>query len=553
MKLLQVKDLCIGYHSPDGTIAPAVRDVSLFVNRGESVGLVGESGSGKSTVARALLGYCRPGGVITSGDILIDGQDVRTMEGKMRGARIAFVPQNPLSSLTPHMKIGAQLDEAVHRHRGSNAKEARERTLHLLSATGLPNPTALYDRYPHQLSGGQRQRVVIAAALAGTPSLIVLDEPTTALDRTTEVQILELIQRLRAEFNPGIIYVSHDLHVISQMCDRVLVMLDGMVVEEGEKDRVFNFPSHAYTRKLIAAVPKLEKQTPAHSDSNGSLLSVRDLSFSYAPRPGLFRRLCQGDASARTALPTLQNISFEIGQGETLGLVGESGSGKSTAGNIVAGLQGSAEGALYFAGQPLPVPAVKRSKDARRKIQIVFQDPLSSLNPRQRIGTILMRPLQIFHDMPPAAARARALQLLEEMRLPPEVFTKYPRQLSGGQQQRVAIARAFAAEPQLIICDEITSALDAQIQLQILQLLKELQRTTGTSLLFISHDLGVVREMADRVLVLQQGVIRESGATESVFERPTDSYTKLLLGAAPKIERRQNFAALSACEGQGGI
>lgn len=545
MKLLQVKDLCIGYRNADGTTAPAVRDVGFSVNRGESIGLVGESGSGKSTLARALLGYCRPGGLITSGSILIDGQDVRTMEGHMRGARVAFVPQNPLSSLTPHMKIGSQLDEAVRRHSRCGAKEARERTLHLLSATGLPNPTALYDRYPHQLSGGQRQRVVIAASLAGTPSLIVLDEPTTALDRTTEVQILELIHQLRAEFNPGIVYVSHDLRVISQMCDRVLVMLDGVVVEEGATERIFSSPGHAYTRTLIGAVSKLEKRKAACSSPSKPLLSVRNLSFSYNSRPGRFRRLLRGNDSAQTVRPTLQNISFEIGQGETLGLVGESGSGKSTAGNIVAGLQSSVEGALYFAGQPLPASTFKRPKDARRKIQIVFQDPLSSLNPRQRIGTILMRPLQIFHDMPRAVAHARALRLLEEMRLPPEAFTKYPRQLSGGQQQRVAIARAFAADPQLIICDEITSALDAQIQLQILQLLKELQRTTGTSLLFISHDLGVVREMADRVLVLQDGVIRESGTTESVFERPADSYTKLLLGAVPGMERHS--AAAPAC------
>ncbi|MBS0529482.1 MAG: ABC transporter ATP-binding protein, partial [Proteobacteria bacterium] len=544
MNLLQVKDLCIGYHHADGTIAPAVRGVSFSINRGESVGLVGESGSGKSTVARALLGYCRPGGSITSGSILIDGQDVRTMEGHMRGARIAFVPQNPLSSLTPHMKVGSQLDEAVRRHRNCSAKEARERTLHLLSATGLPNPTALYRRYPHQLSGGQRQRVVIAAALAGTPALIVLDEPTTALDRTTEVQILELIQRLRAEFNPGIVYVSHDLHVISQMCDRVLVMLDGVVVEEGAKERIFNAPRHEYTRTLLGTSSRLEKPQPIHSNPDNPLLSVRNLAFSYGSRPGWLRRLLRGNESAQAIKPTLQNISFEIGQGETLGLVGESGSGKSTAGNIVAGLQASAEGTLCFAGQPLPISTFKRSKEARRKIQIVFQDPLSSLNPRQRIGAILMRPLQIFHGMPREAARIRALKLLEDMSLPPEVFTKYPRQLSGGQQQRVAIARAFAAEPQLIICDEITSALDARIQLQILRLLKDLQRTTGTSLLFISHDLGVVREMADRVMVLQSGMIRESGTTESVFERPIDSYTKLLLGAAPGI--RQHLAAASA-------
>lgn len=531
---LDVQGLEIGYRRSDGRVVPAVRGVSFTVRPGESLGIVGESGSGKSTVARALLGHCRAGGVITGGAVRIAGVDILQLDeaGRrgLRGRQIAFVPQNPLSSLTPHMRIGEQVDEAVRHLRGCGATEARARTLELFRATNLPEPETLCTRYPHELSGGQRQRVVIAAALAGDPGLVVLDEPTTALDKTTEVQVLELVRSLRQRFNTSLIYVSHDLGVISRMCDKVIVMYQGGVVEQGDASQIFGAPTHAYTRQLIAAIPRVDAEPAprvhAGHDAGQPLLSARQLAFSYpARRRAWFQR------AERQSRPALAELSFSIGRGETLGLVGESGSGKSTAASLVAGLMAPSGGSLSFDGQPLAALATGRSAALRRRVQIVFQDPLSSLNPRQRIATILERPLTMFTPLRGAALRERAQSLMRAMDLDPALLECYPRQLSGGQQQRVAIARAFAAEPDLVICDEITSALDVSVQAQVLELLLALQRKTGTAYLFISHDLGVIRRMADRVVVLRHGEVCEAGPTEDVFRAPRSDYTRLLLEA----------------------
>ncbi len=533
---LEVRGLDIGYRHADGRIVGAVRGVEFTVDAGTSLGIVGESGSGKSTVARALLGHCRAGGVITAGTVSIAGTDILRLDeaGRrgLRGRHIAFVPQNPLSSLTPHMRIGEQVDEAVRHLRGCTAAEARARTLELFKATNLPDPEALCARYPHELSGGQRQRVVIAAALAGDPGLLVLDEPTTALDKTTEVQVLELVRTLRQRFNTSLIYVSHDLGVISRLCDQVIVMHQGRVVEHGDAATIFGAPSHAYTRQLIAAIPRLDAEPPPRARASGGnlaspLLVAKELAFSYPARRRSW--LSRPEAAAR---PALASLSFAIGKGKTLGLVGESGSGKSTAASLVAGLMGPTGGALQFEGQALAPKATARSLALRRRIQIVFQDPLSSLNPRQRIATILERPLAMFTTLRGGALRERAQALMRAMHLDPALLTCYPRQLSGGQQQRVAIARAFAAEPDLIICDEITSALDVSVQAQVLDLLLELQRNTGTAYLFISHDLGVIRRMADSVVVLRHGEVCEAGPTEEVFRAARSPYTKLLLEAS---------------------
>ncbi|WP_051953289.1 dipeptide ABC transporter ATP-binding protein [Xenophilus azovorans] len=530
---LEVRGLDIGYRRSDGRVTRAVRGVHFTVEAGTSLGIVGESGSGKSTLARALLGHCRPGGVITAGSVRIAGEDILRLDEagrrRLRGRHIAFVPQNPLSSLTPHMRIGDQVDEAVRHLRGCGAAEARARTLELFEATRLPDPAALCARYPHELSGGQRQRVVIATALAGDPGLLVLDEPTTALDKTTEVQVLELVRTLRHRFNTSLIYVSHDLGVISRMCERVLVMYEGEVVEDGEAAAIFGAPAHAYTRQLIAAIPRIDAEPPARaapaSPRDGAAMVAADgLAFSYRAR----RRHWPGRPAAPDR-PALAGLSFSIARGETLGLVGESGSGKSTAAALVAGLMAPSGGTLDFDGAPLAPLATQRPLALRRRIQIVFQDPLSSLNPRQRIATILERPLAMFTQLRGAAARERAEALMHAMHLDPALLECYPRQLSGGQQQRVAIARAFAAEPDLIVCDEITSALDVSVQAQVLDLLLELQRKTGTAYLFISHDLGVVRRMADRVIVLRRGEVCESGPTDAVFRAPRSDYTRLLL------------------------
>jgi peptide/nickel transport system ATP-binding protein len=537
MNRLEIINVNIGYRNSKGELVPAVIDASFQLNAGESLGIVGESGSGKSTLARALLGYCRAGGVITSGAIRLNGIDLCTLQDKemrkLRGATVAFVPQNPLSSLTPHMRVGKQVVEAVRIHQACSAQQARARTLELFAATNLPDPSTIYDRFPHELSGGQLQRVVIAAALAGEPELVVLDEPTTALDKTTEVQVLDLVQQLQRNTKAALIYVSHDLNVISRMCDRVLVMLNGKVIEAGPTRRVYRSPEHLYTKQLIAAIPSVDTG-PAHvarAADEKALLQVESLSFSYAKSKSLLSFMRQPEQ----VRPALDRLSFEIWPGETLGLVGESGSGKSTAAATIAGLQAASGGTIHFDGNPLAGYARDRSLELRRRIQIVFQNPLSSLNPRHRVGAILMRPLEIFERLNGNKAKARALELLEWMQLGPELFDCYPRQLSGGQQQRIAIARAFAAKPDLIICDEITSALDVSVQAQVLALLKKLQRETGTSYLFISHDLGVIRQVSNQVVVLQHGVVREAGPTDAVFGNPRDAYTMQLLAAA-KLE-----------------
>jgi peptide/nickel transport system ATP-binding protein len=534
MSFLEVRGLDVGYRRPDGTLGPAVIGASFSLAEGESLGLVGESGSGKSTLARALLGYCRPGGVISAGEVRLEGSDILALDRagiqRLRGGLAAFVPQNPLSSLTPHLRVGSQVAEAVRLHRACGAAQARAATLELFEAVGLPDPLRLYDRYPHELSGGQCQRVVISAALAGNPRLVVLDEPTTALDKTTEVQVLELVKRLRERFKATLIYVSHDLNVISEMCDRVVVMLEGRAVEEGATRQVYRNPVHDYTRRLIAAVPRLDRAGKVGDAASARpLLAVSGLGYRYATG-----RRWPWSKAADEPRDALSDVSFEISPGETLGLVGESGSGKSTAAAVIAGLLAPAAGTLRFDGEALPPLAAQRSAQVRRRIQLIFQDPLSSLNPRHRVDAILARPLALFHGLSGAQARRRSVELLEQLQLDPAFLDRYPRQLSGGQQQRVAIARAFAASPDLIVCDEITSALDVSVQAQVLALLKALQERSGTACLFISHDLGVIRQVAGRVVVLRDGAVREAGATHSVFQRPADDYTRLLIHAASR-------------------
>jgi peptide/nickel transport system ATP-binding protein len=538
MSLLNLKKLTVGYINPSGELVAAVNDVSFSLEKGETLGIVGESGCGKSTLARAILGYCRPGSLIMGGEVLFDGEDILQMSSAqlrdLRGQRIAMVPQNPLSSLTYHMKVGPQVAEILKIHRGMGSSAARIQTLELFAGTNLPDPEQIYDRYPHEISGGQRQRVVIAGALACRPSIMVLDEPTTALDTTTEIQVLKLVKDLRRENDMALIYITHDLTLTDYICKNVLVMLNGRIVEQGRVADIFTHPRTDYSKMLIAAIPRVDANSgaDAFSPAGGApqpLLQVDRLKFRYRRRRSLASIF-----KTREEPLAVNNVSFELEHGETIGLVGESGSGKSTIANIICGLLTPTAGNALFDGRPIDIPAEKRSLDLRKRIQIIFQDPLSSLNPRHRIETILTRPLKIFFGLKGKAARDRAVELLEDMELLPDHLSRFPRQLSGGQQQRVAIACAFAAQPDLILCDEVTSALDVSVQAHVLELLKAIQEKTGVACVFISHDLGVVKRVANQVIVLQKGVVAEAGPTGDVFAKPTHNYTRLLLAAAAR-------------------
>lgn len=544
--LLDVRNLQVAYgnsSSDDRTMA--VDGVSFAVERGGTLGIVGESGCGKSTLARALMAYCRPGGEIVGGEVLFDGTDLLSLKDEqiraLRGSRMAMVPQDPLTSLTYHMKVGPQVDEILRIHQKLDAKGARLHTLKLFEGTNLPDPEKIYHRYPHENSGGQRQRVVIAGALACEPDLLILDEPTTALDTTTEMQVLKLVKELRDRMGTALIYITHDLTLTDYMCEDVLVMLGGKVVERGNASKVFSAPQTDYGKALVSAIPRVDAKiatppAPKSEIAGEPLLKVERLSFRYTQRwsvAALFNREEEPLA--------VDDVSFDLPRNTTLGLVGESGSGKSTLANVIVGLLAPTSGSITFDGAALGPTDKHRSSELKRRIQIIFQDPLSSLNPRRRIESILTRPQKIFFNITDSEARDRAVELLEDMELSSDLLKRFPRQLSGGQQQRVAIARAFAAKPDLILCDEITSALDVSVQAHVLELLKGIQTRTGAACLFISHDLGVVKQVADQTVVLRTGKAVEAGPTGDIFDNPSHDYTRLLLAAALRHDDYANL------------
>ncbi len=545
MTLLDVGDLQVAYRNPSSDeLTVAVDGVSFQVDRGETLGIVGESGCGKSTLARALMAYCRSGGVIVGGKVLFDGKDILQFNDEqireLRGSRMAMVPQDPLTSLTYHMKVGPQINEILQIHQKLDVHAARLSTLKLFDGTNLPTPEKIYDRYPHENSGGQRQRVVIAGALACEPDLLILDEPTTALDTTTEMQVLKLVKELRDRLGTALVYITHDLTLTDYICENVLVMCDGKVVERGKASSIFSAPQTAYGKMLVSAIPRVDADIvgtpPTEEKATEALLKVERLSFRYAQRWSI-----EALFNPQQEQLAVDDVSFELRRGETLGLVGESGSGKSTMANIVVGLLAPTTGDVTFDGASINMIDKYRSEELRRRIQIVFQDPLSSLNPRRRVESILTRPLQVFFRMSGSAARDRAVELLEDMELSADLLKRFPRQLSGGQQQRVAITRAFTAKPDLILCDEVTSALDVSVQAHVLKLLKGIQTKAGAACLFISHDLGVVKQVADETVVLQKGQVVEAGPTRTVFDDPSHTYTRLLLAAA---SRREDYADL---------
>jgi peptide/nickel transport system ATP-binding protein len=500
-----------------------VDGVSLEVQRGEILALVGESGSGKTTTALAALGYARRGAHLTAGRVVVAGQDVLSLpvreQRRLRGRLISYVPQDPGTALNPAMRIGAQIAAMVREHqRGDDAQAAVGVAL---ERAGLPSDRDFCRRYPHQLSGGQQQRVAIAIALVCEPPVVVLDEPTTALDVVTQARLLDEVRRLRDELGVAMVYVSHDLAVVASIADRIAVMYGGVVVEQAPAAQLFRAPEHEYTRRLLDAVPDPTALRAAAERHDDRLLVVNDLAARYPGRGG--------DVSAA------QDISFAIETRECVALVGESGSGKTTIARCIAGLHAPSQGTIALRGEPLHARAQARTREQRRRVQMVFQNPYDSLNPRHRVGEAIMRTGQVLRSLERAAAEGEARELLERVRLPQTAFDRYPMELSGGERQRVAIARALIARPELLICDEITSALDVSVQAMVLELLDELRRDLGLAMLFITHDLGVVAAVADRVLVLESGRLREEGRSEDVLLRPEDAYTKRLLAAAPTI------------------
>lgn len=539
----QLKNLSVDYHS-DGGWSRAVDGVSLEIGQGEALGLAGESGSGKTTVAYTLMGERRGASRVAGGEVLFRGRDVFALTDRelrsIRGRSIGFVPQNPMASLTPSMKVGDQIGEMLRFHVQAVPQGVGARVAELLDSVGIPSPASAARRYPHELSGGQQQRVTIAMALACRPDLVILDEPTTGLDVTTQKRILELLAGLKRETGVSMLYVSHDLAALAQICERVAVMQKGRLVESGTIGSLFEKPWQDYTRRLIAAIPRIDvpptdRAEPAAPEHPATLLDVRDLSITYARR-GLF-----GFGSVPTDADSVRGVSFKVERGTTFALIGESGSGKSSIARAVAGLTAPRAGAIRFEGELLPAFARQRSLQLRQKIQIIFQNPDSSLNPRKTVRSILSRPLRMFGKLDGPGRDARVIELLTAVRLDPAYADRRPHQLSGGERQRVAIARALAADPELIICDEILSALDVSVQASILRLLESLQRERGLTYLFISHDLAVVRWFARDIGVLSRGEICEAGDTETTLSAPSSAYTTQLLDAVPRIAAAHHF------------
>ena len=613
--LIQVKDLSVGFTSRAGDTLPILRNINLTLGKGDTIGLVGESGCGKSTLALAMMGYLKSGLRVLDGESVFKGRNLfglndRALE-EIRGGDVALIPQNAGQSLTPTMRIGQQISEALKLHTKFPKEQWHERSIEVMTQVRLPSPDILLDRYPHELSGGQQQRVAVAMALAGEPDVLLLDEPTTGLDVTTQAHVLDLLRNLAEETGTAMVYVSHDLGAIAQVCEKVAVMYAGEIVLSGTARQVLKHPDHPYARGLLSSIPRIKEATmpasmpgrpPAPGDvGNGcgfvdrcplaeqrchderpllklgankemvrchlhlrleklqpvelprrsgrrnlekadSILRLEDVAISYH-RPGFIENVLGHKPSTA---PTVDRIDLNIRKGETIGLVGESGSGKSTILRAIAGLQTPLKGSIEFeSSEDLTISVDDRVNDVLRKVQLIFQNPDSSLNPRQTIGEILAQPLKLYFNLQGEELHKQIETLLNRVRLRIDYIGRLPSQLSGGEKQRVAVARAFAAEPELVLCDEVTSSLDVSVQAAVLELLAELQADQATTYIFVSHDLAVVRAVADRVAVLYQGRLCEIGPSENVYSLPSHPYTEMLLGAVlePDPDIRPNLVA----------
>ncbi|HEU0060620.1 MAG TPA: ABC transporter ATP-binding protein [Hyphomicrobiaceae bacterium] len=529
--------------------AHAVDGVSLKVLRREILCVVGESGSGKSVMAKAILRLLpEPHVRVTGGRVAYEGQDLLTLAPSgiraIRGGRIAMIFQEPMVALNPLMTVGRQTDEIIEVHTALRPAQRRQRVIEVFGDVRLPEPERILKSYPHELSGGQRQRVMIAMALALEPALIIADEPTTALDVTTQAQILRLLKELQARHGTAILFITHDFGVVAEIADRVAVMRQGQLVEQGQARDVLERPQHAYTQALVAAVPSLSPRhllgTRPGARPERPLLAVAGLSKTYTGRGGAF-------SLTRRRVPAVAGVSLEIGKGSSLALVGESGSGKSTLARCIVGLERADAGAILLEGSDVAQLSRARLRPFRKILQMIFQDPFASLNPRWRVGDIIAQG-PIVNGTPRQTAHAEAAELLRLVGLDPKAASRYPHEFSGGQRQRIGIARALAVKPKLIIADEPVSALDVSVQKQVLELLDQLRRAFDLSMLFITHDLRVAAHVCEEIAVMKDGVIVERGATADVFAEPRHEYTKALLAAVPGRDwQLKTLAARKPC------
>lgn len=556
--ILDIKNLSLSFKN-NQILNQVLFDVSYHLKRNEILGVVGESGSGKSVSSLAVLGLLpEKQTVYNSGEILFHGDDLLGYHNndfrKLRGNKIAMIFQEPMTSLNPSLTCGNQVIEVIHEHLGLSHTNAKNEVLSLFEKVKLPDPEVIYDKYPHQISGGQKQRVMIAMAIACQPDILIADEPTTALDVTVQKEIIALLKTIQEDTGMSVIFISHDLSLISEISDRVVVMYKGTIVEQGQASEVFHNPQHEYTKALIHSRPTVNqrlKVLPTITDylnnttkdaivsveeriahhnvlySTEPLLKVVNVDKVYITKGFLFKK--------DTEYKAVNNVSFDLYKGETLGLVGESGCGKSTLGNAILQLDKATSGQIFYKGRDITNMSKTELRTLRKDIQLIFQDPYSSLNPRIPVGKAIMEPMKV-HELyeNDKERKEKTLELLKRVGLEESHFYRYPHEFSGGQRQRIGIARTIAVNPKLIICDESVSALDISVQAQVLNLLNELKDNFGFSYIFISHDLAVVKYMSDQLVVMNKGQIEEVGEADSIYENPKTNYTKTLIAAIPK-------------------
>jgi peptide/nickel transport system ATP-binding protein len=563
--MLSVTNLTIQFKTPNG-LFDAIKGISFDLDKGETIGIVGESGSGKSVTSLALMRLLDKSNSVVSGKVTLDDFSLFYLSEEemraVRGNRIAMIFQEPMTSLNPVLTCGFQVAEAIQLHLGATKAEARAQTIKLFEEVQLPRPEAIFDSYPHQISGGQKQRVMIAMALSCDPEILIADEPTTALDVTVQKTIIDLLKKIKDERQMSLVFISHDLGVINEIADRVLVMYKGEIVEQAATKALFSYPQHPYTKGLLACRPSVKyhlKQLPVIADflnsdttiaqvrkankypetevaerrkllySQQPLLSIKDLSTWFPVSAGIF-------GQSKNIIKAVNKVSFDVYPGETLGLVGESGCGKTTLGRSILRLIEPTSGSINFEGTDLRGLGKNDLRHMRRDIQIIFQDPYTSLNPQLTVGESIMEPLQV-HGIYKAdkQRKQKVMELLERVNLLPEHFNRYPHEFSGGQRQRIVIARALALQPKFIICDESVSALDVSVQAQVLNLIRELQQELKLTYIFISHDLSVIKHISDRMMVMNKGEIVEIGDPEEIYNQPKQEYTKRLISSIPNF------------------